>query len=171
MKPLILLFLILLVACSHEHDHTHDHSHPLIDHEHEHVHPVEGDTPLPYVIMRVRSPHLRIIDPNEVKIDDINALNGFFEGHGHPPVAVLLKYPEVPVNGQHLIHIDFSRPPRNFRITERSDRLMAHWFVEPTELRLRVFCGLDPLDGDNGQKMVLEWDSGSETLFTWCEDP
>lgn len=48
---------------------------------------------------------------------------------------------------------------------------MAHWFVEPTELRLRVFCGLDPLDADNGQKMVLEWDSGSETLFTWCEDP
>ncbi len=169
--PPLLLLMLPIFACEDYAtvDHTHDHTHPLIDHEHEL--PVEGDSPVPYVIMRVRSPHLREIDPNEVKIDDINAFNKFFKSHGHPPVAVLLKYPEVPVNGQHGIKISFSHPPRNFRITERSDRLMAHWFVEPTELRLRIFCGLDPLDGDNGQKMVFEWDSGSETLFTWCEDP
>ena len=164
MKRLILL--LLLTACSHEHPLL-DHDHPVAEHEHEH--PVEGDNPNPSVVMWVEQPSLRQIDPTEVKIDDIDAFNRFFEGR--PPVAVLLKYPEVPVNGQHLIDIYFSDPPRNLRITERSDRLMAHWFVEPTELRLRVFCGLDPLNGDNGQKMVLEWDSGSETLFTWCEDP
>ena len=67
-------------------------------------------------------------------------------------MAILLAYPEVPVNGQHLIEIYFSEPPRNFRITDRSDRLMAHWFVEPTELRLRVFCGLDPLNGGTARK-------------------
>ena len=173
---LALFFVIgaiaLLTGCEvAEHDHPLlDHDHPVAEHEHAAVtHEHETAAPKPYVIMRVRSPYLQQIDPAKVKINDMEAFNNFFKGV--PPVAVLLAYPEAPVNGQHLIKLEFTDPPRNFRITKRPDTLMAHWFVTPTELRLRVFCGLEDFDGNNGKTMVLEWDSGSETLRTWCGDP